>query len=599
MEGKKKPQTLARKMQKMRRSKAIPHFPESSAATTSMPCWSSLNTASSTCFRRWMCLWQKKRNSQATQLKDFLPELQDHRITALVTVSHRSLRDQADDFVVLVSKKGFAKKVSVDRFRGLRPGRGLQAMRLENGDEVRWAHKAVANSALVVVTAEGYMLRVSLGQDWSLSSAKGPGRCVMKMRKNSQDYIAASSISQLSQAEIIKIQEKAAAKAGATGLRDSEAQPKAENEESEKEEADEKEEVGDESEEEEKEEKEDKEPKDADEEDTKKENEIAARDDVKEEGADAVQAPHAATDMGQCVLLITECGMGARIPLSLKRLSLGRRGGAGKRVLKVADSDNVVAACVVSANDLAEPVKPAEALQLYLREHTDANEESYNYLPAEDLTRYQEMAERAKQKYAEDMDAYRKQDFEEVLLGSNSGAVTRIKVSTVPIITRVIRGRVVAKTKGNDHICVASLLSSIEDEREDDGVKEPGKSAQSQSQSAPSRPRRPTNNAAGVAESEAPVGASDVAAVLEPKVPTPVERTPRSKLTQSLVKRRRSQTSPRLDAKPRSPRSPVHTSIHLLKPKLRVLKSPFYTKTTVPKVSTFDMKLGRFVSSGP
>ncbi|CAJ1415436.1 unnamed protein product [Effrenium voratum] len=117
----------------------------------------------------------KKAKCQGTELKDFLPELEDHSITALVTVSQGRLRDQADDFVVLVSKHGFAKKVSLDKFRGLRPGKGLQAMRLDDGDELRWAHKASFNSALVCASADGFLLRVSLGQDWRLSTAKGPG----------------------------------------------------------------------------------------------------------------------------------------------------------------------------------------------------------------------------------------------------------------------------------------------------------------------------------------------------------------------------------------------------------------------------------------
>ncbi|CAE7300143.1 gyrA, partial [Symbiodinium pilosum] len=82
----------------------------------------------------------KKCGMPGAELKDFLPELQDHRITALVTVSHRSLREQADDFVVLVSKQGFTKKVSLDRFRSLRPGRGLQAMKLARSPEAGSQH---------------------------------------------------------------------------------------------------------------------------------------------------------------------------------------------------------------------------------------------------------------------------------------------------------------------------------------------------------------------------------------------------------------------------------------------------------------------------
>eukprot|EP00438_Fugacium_kawagutii_P030214 Skav204125 [mRNA] locus=scaffold2473:23785:28729:+ [translate_table: standard] len=51
----------------------------------------------------------KKSFCKGTELKAFLPELEDHHISALVTVPQGRLRDQ-EDFLVLVSKKGFAKK---------------------------------------------------------------------------------------------------------------------------------------------------------------------------------------------------------------------------------------------------------------------------------------------------------------------------------------------------------------------------------------------------------------------------------------------------------------------------------------------------------
>ena len=127
-------------------------------------------------------------------LQAFLPELQDHAVSALVTVSHARLRrgsessmsiifshfrdgmsswrrDQ-EDFVVLVSQRGFAKKVSLSRFSGLRPGKGMQAMKLAEGDELRWAHKAFGDSAMLLVTADGFSSRVSLGQERMLSYLK-------------------------------------------------------------------------------------------------------------------------------------------------------------------------------------------------------------------------------------------------------------------------------------------------------------------------------------------------------------------------------------------------------------------------------------------
>eukprot|EP00913_Durusdinium_trenchii_P035081 g32817.t1 len=96
----------------------------------------------------------KKSFCKGTELKAFLPELEG-RVAALVTVAQGRLKDQ-EDFVVLVS---------LSRFRALRPGKGMPAMKLAEGDQLAWAHKAGANSAMVLGTAEGFVLRVSLGQD--------------------------------------------------------------------------------------------------------------------------------------------------------------------------------------------------------------------------------------------------------------------------------------------------------------------------------------------------------------------------------------------------------------------------------------------------
>eukprot|EP00439_Symbiodinium_sp_Y106_P044990 s4533_g5.t1 len=253
------------------------------------------------------------------------------------------------------------------------------------------------------------------------------------------------------------------------------------------------------------------------------------------------QADPANSDPGPCVLLVTKCGLGARVPLSSKRIGLGRRGGVPKRVLRVADHDSVAAACVVSGKDIREPEKPMEALQLYLKDHGDSTEAIFNSLPQEDMMPYQKQQDEEKRKYEEALKAFRQEDCEEVLLGNTGGAVTRIKVSTVPIVTRLNRGRLLAKTKGSDRICVASLLSSIEDDQDETG-KEPAKSTPSNS--AASRSRRAAERAADsagsslrgeAAPSEAPAQKPEVPVL---PVPLPVERTPRSKLTQSLAKRR-------------------------------------------------------------
>eukprot|EP00434_Breviolum_minutum_P043761 symbB.v1.2.039023.t1/scaffold6300.1/size19200/1 len=64
--------------------------------------------------------------------------------------------------------------------------------------------------------------------------------------------------------------------------------------------------------------------------------------------------------------------MGMRVPLNSKRIGLARKGGKGRKVIKLQDDDEVVSACVVSA--LQEPAKPPAAWQLYAKEHLETTE---------------------------------------------------------------------------------------------------------------------------------------------------------------------------------------------------------------------------------
>eukprot|EP00930_Biecheleria_cincta_P023601 TRINITY_DN17030_c0_g1_i2.p1 TRINITY_DN17030_c0_g1~~TRINITY_DN17030_c0_g1_i2.p1 ORF type:complete len:1542 (+),score=490.15 TRINITY_DN17030_c0_g1_i2:59-4684(+) len=642
----------------------------------------------------------KKMNAPGTELKDFLPELEGHRIAALVAVSQGALRDQADDFVVLVSKNGMAKKVSLDRYRALRPGKGVPAMKLEAGDELRWAHKASKDSALVCATAQGMVNRVSLGEDWRLATAKGPGRRVMTMRGGSKDFIASSSISELLPQELAKIREKAAAKAAkaaAAGVAvgdGAEAPAKCEDEESEKEEAEDEAEKS--------------EAEEEDEEDPGERSGGQAVADSREETANGStgegeaadgesKAPSSGTDEGQCVLVITECGFGNRIPLSCKRIGLGRRGGKGKKVIKLLDKDSLVAACVTSGKgDVAQPVKPPLAWQLYIRENSEAAnavaeeiaetvqgssqnlggededeakvnkggfaklhamQAKFNSLPEEEQLPYLERAEEQKRRYDQELQAYRRQEVEELLLGSGSGAVIRITVGSIPVTVRCNRGKLVAKTKNGNRITTASLLSSLDDEKEDeDGAQTESKPAATAATAAASaeataeavqrrlaamraaalRRQQKAAEGAAAAPSEAAAKAEQQLSAnpgtprekaVEAQVPAPAdsqedEAMPPLDLTPSrrgfnkqklastkLGKkarlshlaspgRRQAAASSRL----RPPGSPgLGVQMNMLKPKLRVIKPPFeQAARTVPKKILLDLdELLRLVPATP
>eukprot|EP00435_Cladocopium_sp_Y103_P036525 s1175_g9.t1 len=152
----------------------------------------------------------------------------------------------------------------------------------------------------------------------------------------------------------------------------------------------------------------------------------------------------------------------------LVRIGLARKGGRGKRVMKVQDDDEVVSACVVSG--IQEPLKPLAAWQLYAKDHPEVSEASFEDISADIRQPFQQQADEMKQRYTDELEKYQKEDRvednEELLLGSSSGAVTRIKVSSVLVTDRLIRGRVVAKTK-SDRISVATLLSSMDGDPEE------------------------------------------------------------------------------------------------------------------------------------
>lgn len=156
--------------------------------------------------------------------------------------------------------------------------------------------------------------------------------------------------------------------------------------------------------------------------------------------------------------------------------------------------DVVVSACVVSGHgEVKQPVKPPAAWQMYSKEATPNDfqvalpseelegaeveahgtsafakihemKDKFNKLPEEVQLPFLERAEELKQKYDEEFDVYRRQELEEILLGTTLGLVSRITVGSVPITTRVNRGRTIAKMKNGNRICAVSLLSSIDDD---------------------------------------------------------------------------------------------------------------------------------------
>jgi len=563
----------------------------------------------------------KKMSVQGSLLTDFLPELGDkHRITAIVTVPQKALKDQTDEFVVLVSAQGMAKKVSIHRFRGLRPGKGIPAMRLAPKDELRWAHRASAHCALVLASADGNVLRFSLGPDWPLSSPKGPGQKSMKMRGD--DYIVSCGISQLTDKEIVSVAEVEAKRrekkearlaagsvppageaegneeAGeeAPNAQDADAAPVAraaatpasarrksvamiDDDDSDnpaeaaavaappaagpaegKAERGDGEDSDNDGEAAQGVKDSDSEKDDDDEADSDGERPAAAPRAADADGGEGSAAAGAegseqnpAKDMklkdpGQCILLVSESGMGLRMPLACRRIGLRRRGGAGMRCMKLAGGKNediIASACIVSGKSETElPTRGRKAFVIWFEEHKAALSRETGAAPADEAGANTQASQPAEaggsqeatnwfawvsEKFkglpqAEQEDYLRKEEEEklqiqeerrktvreEVLFGSKRGLIVRVAVGCIPVFERACKGKVLCRLQGGDSVCTAALLSSIDNVAEEGTAESTSTAPRAPKPALPAR--RPVKRLARGKESGASSGALTTAA---------------------------------------------------------------------------------------
>jgi len=426
----------------------------------------------------------KKASAQGTPLKEFLPELGDeHRLAALVTISHEALKDQSDEFVVLVSEKGMGKKVSLDKFRSLRPGKGIPAMKLDKGDKLRFAHRANAKSALVLASQDGFVLKLSLGADFSPSTAKSRGMKVMK----SGVQVASCSIAEMTTEELASVDAivaKKAARAAAMGIQQTGGGDEDDDEGGEEKEApaDEQEAAGEQAED-------GQESNDGESEGERPDVDMTQGEADTAQPSDAAQTETASGSAGPCLLLVTDSGFSLRMALAEKRLRLARRGGRGQRVMKVGNRDQVIGACIVTGQMAPpNPKAPQKPNDFFFDEHRDEIQEEaaalsekqgttveiselisekFNKLEESQKQVYEQRASADDERYQRQMEEYGKRATDQVLLGSMAGNVNRLNVDTIAVVKRPGKGRVVVKVSGKNKLCGMSVLSAIDQDAEE------------------------------------------------------------------------------------------------------------------------------------
>ena len=96
------------------------------------------------------------RTSKGEKISAVIPIESDERVTAMIKVPQNE--PQEGKYLVLVTKKGYIKRVALSAFKSIRKI-GLIALDLDEGDELSWVRMTDGNNELIVATRFGYAIR--------------------------------------------------------------------------------------------------------------------------------------------------------------------------------------------------------------------------------------------------------------------------------------------------------------------------------------------------------------------------------------------------------------------------------------------------------
>lgn len=100
---------------------------------------------------------EASRSSRGKSIFNFLELPQDEPLTAVLAYNGKT-NDFGDKYLILLTKNGIIKKVSLEEFNSVRRS-GLIAIKLRENDELRWAKFSNDKDEVMILTANGQALR--------------------------------------------------------------------------------------------------------------------------------------------------------------------------------------------------------------------------------------------------------------------------------------------------------------------------------------------------------------------------------------------------------------------------------------------------------
>ena len=99
------------------------------------------------------------RTSKGINISNLLPIAQDEKITSMIKVSEFD----EDKYLVMVTNKGFIKRIKLNVFGNVRKG-GIIALDLDDNDELKWVKMTDGRRELIIATKKGKAIRFKESQ---------------------------------------------------------------------------------------------------------------------------------------------------------------------------------------------------------------------------------------------------------------------------------------------------------------------------------------------------------------------------------------------------------------------------------------------------
>ena len=98
---------------------------------------------------------ESQRAARGTNIVNVLPLEQDEKVTTLIKLE--GITDEDGTYLTMVTKNGVIKRTRLSQYRNVRKS-GLNAISLDEGDELKWVRLTGGEDELIVATRKGYAI---------------------------------------------------------------------------------------------------------------------------------------------------------------------------------------------------------------------------------------------------------------------------------------------------------------------------------------------------------------------------------------------------------------------------------------------------------